>query len=90
MRRRKGEPADKESDRIVRGFRYRIQKRDILCPDRFDIVQKSSEKEREEGKEKRKGEKKICQSETDKAEDESIQKKRRFFDFAFHKGSVAL
>ena len=90
MRRRKGEPADKESDRIVRRFRYGIQKRNILCPERFDIVQEASEKKNEEGEEEWKGEIIKGQNEADKAEDYSVQKERCFFDFALHKWPVAL
>lgn len=59
MGRGKGEPADQKPDRIVGGFGYRIQKRDILCPDRFDVVKETGEEEREQGEKKREGEKKI-------------------------------
>ena len=59
MGRRKSEPADQESDRIISGLGYGIQKWDILCPDRFDVVHKSSEKKHKKGEEKREGEKKV-------------------------------
>jgi len=90
VRRAKGVPANKESDGIVCGFRDRVQKRYIFCPDRFDIVKKSSDEKREESEKKGKGEKKICEDEAEQAEDNSIHKKRNFFDFAAYKGSVAL
>lgn len=47
MGRRKGEPADQKPDGIVGGFGYGIQKRDILCPDRLDVVKEPGEEERE-------------------------------------------
>jgi hypothetical protein len=90
VRRRKGEPADEESDRIVGRFRYGIQKRDILCPDRFDIVDESREKKSEQGEEKRKRKKKKSKKKTEKDKDNSIQKKRRFFDFTFHQRPMPL
>jgi hypothetical protein len=89
VRRGKGEPTYKESDWVVCGFRYGVQKWNILCPDRFDIVHKSSDEKSEKGQEKGEGEKKICKDEADKAEDNSIEKKRSFLDFSFHKRSLA-
>jgi len=71
VRRGKGEPANKESDWIICGFRYGVQKRDILCPDWFDVVQKSSDEKNKKGKEKEKREKKICGNKAEKTKDDS-------------------
>jgi len=89
MGRGKGEPTDKKPDRIIGGFRYGVQKRDILCPDRFDVVQESGDEKSEKREKKWEGKKKICADEAEKAEDDPIEKKKRFFDFTFHKGPVA-
>lgn len=42
------EPSDQKTDGIVGGFGYGIEKRDVLCPDRFDIVYKSCDKKRQQ------------------------------------------
>ena len=90
MRRGKGEPADKEPDRVICGFRYGVQKRNILCPDRFDIVQESSDEEEKKGNEKGKRKKQIGKDQATNTENDSVKKQRRFFDFALHQRPVAL
>ena len=90
MGRRKNEPTDQESDRIICGLGYGIQKWDILCPDRFDVVHKSSKKKHEKKEKKREREKKVCKDKAGKAEDDPIEKKGDFFDLTFHKRPIAL
>ena len=84
MRRRKSEPPDEKSNGIVRGLGDGIQKGDVFRPERFDIVEETSQKKREEGEEKRKREKQECKNETHESEDHAIKNKWCFFDPAHH------
>jgi len=86
----KGKPADKEADGIVCGFRYGVEKRDVFCSDRFDVIQKSGEQESKKREEKGAGEKDVRQHKAEKTEEDPVDKKWDFFDFSSGKRSVSL
>jgi len=90
MSRGKGKPAYKEADRIVCGFRYGVEERNVFCSDRFDVIQKSGEQESKKREEKGTGEKDVCQNKAEKTEEDSVEKKRYFLDISSGKRSVSL
>jgi hypothetical protein len=85
---RKSEPTDQESNGIVGGLRNGIQKRNIFCPDRFDIVHESSQKKCEKGEEKGIGEKIVCEKKAGETEENPIQQKGFFLDLSPDKRPV--
>jgi hypothetical protein len=87
---RKSVPADQKSDRIIGGLGNGIQKRNVLCPDWFDIVHKSGQKKREKREEKGEREKYVGKDKAGKAEKNTEQNKRDFFNLSFYQRPIPL
>lgn len=89
MRGRKGEPTDKESDRVIGRFGNGIQKGNIFGANRLDIVHKSCEKKREKGEEKREREKIVSKDKAGETECDPIHQKGFFLDLSFDERAVS-
>ncbi len=89
MGRGKSEPADEEANRIVCGFRYGVEERDIFGSDRFDIVHEASDQESQKREEEWRRKKNVCQGKAQKTEHNTIEQKGQFFYFSSGKRSVS-